>query len=126
VQDHCEALLRVFEQGKAGETYNIGGGEELTNVEIVRTLCALLDEKLGRQPGSAEVFITFVKDRPGHDFRYAIDATKISTELNWQPRFTFKQALNFTVDWYLANMEWVNGIRSGEYRQWLEKNYNER
>ncbi|MEA3548070.1 MAG: dTDP-glucose 4,6-dehydratase [Thermodesulfobacteriota bacterium] len=126
VQDHCEALLRVFEQGKAGETYNIGGGEELTNIEIVRTLCALLDEKLGRQPGSSEALIAFVKDRPGHDFRYAIDATKISTDLNWQPRFTFKQAINSTVDWYLANMEWINGIRSGEYRQWLEKNYNER
>ena len=126
VQDHCEALLRVFEQGKAGETYNVGGGEELTNIEIVRTLCALLDEKLDRQPGSSEALITFVKDRPGHDFRYAIDATKISTELNWQPRFTFKQAITSTVDWYLANMEWVNGIRSGEYRQWLEKNYNER
>lgn len=126
VLDHCEALLRVFEKGQPSSTYNIGGGEELTNIEIVRMLCALLDEKLERAPSTSEGLITFVKDRPGHDFRYAIDASKISNELDWQPKYTFKDALRSTVDWYLANMQWVESIRSGEYRKWLEINYEKR
>jgi len=126
VLDHCAALLRVFEEGTAGQTYNIGGGAERSNLDIARQLCRILDEKRGRSAGAAESLITFVKDRPGHDFRYAIDATKISRELDWKPRYSFAEALSGTVDWYLANMAWVDSVRSGAYRQWLELNYEKR
>ncbi|MEW6520293.1 MAG: dTDP-glucose 4,6-dehydratase [Thermodesulfobacteriota bacterium] len=126
VLDHCDALLRVFEQGTAGQTYNIGGGAERSNLDIVKQLCRILDEKRGRAAGSSESLITFVKDRPGHDFRYAIDATKINRELGWQPRHSFAEALGNTVNWYLANMDWVESVRSGAYRHWLELNYQKR
>lgn len=126
VLDHCEALLRVFEKGVSGETYNIGGGAERTNLQIVKQLCAILDRKLNRQQGSSESLITYVKDRPGHDFRYAIDAAKISKELNWQPQYSFEDALENTVDWYLDNSSWVSSVHSGEYRKWLEINYDKR
>ncbi len=126
VLDHCQALLRVFEQGEPGQTYNIGGGQESANIDIVRKICAMVDNRLGRAPGTSEELITFVKDRPGHDFRYAINAAKISRELNWQPAYTFDSALRNTVDWYLNNMEWVKAIRTGEYRNWLELNYKQR
>jgi dTDP-glucose 4,6-dehydratase len=126
VLDHCEALLKVFEKGSPGETYNIGGGAERTNLQIVKQLCTILDRKLNKQQGSSESLITYVKDRPGHDFRYAIDATKISNELNWQPRYSFEEALENTVDWYLHNSSWVTSVRSGEYRKWLEINYDKR
>ena len=126
VLDHCEALLRVFEQGESGQTYNIGGGQELTNIDIVRQICTIVDDRLHREPGTSEELITFVRDRPGHDFRYAINAEKISRELNWQPGYTFHEALESTIDWYLENREWVDSVRSGEYRKWLELNYKER
>ena len=126
VLDHCEALLQVFEKGSLGETYNIGGGAERSNLQIVKKICAILDGKLNRQQGSSESLITFVKDRPGHDFRYAIDATKISSELGWQPQYSFEDALEKTVDWYLNNSTWVESVRSGEYRKWLELNYERR
>ncbi|MEW6290665.1 MAG: dTDP-glucose 4,6-dehydratase [Thermodesulfobacteriota bacterium] len=126
VLDHCAALLRVFEEGTGGQTYNIGGGAERPNLDIARQLCRIMDEKLGRAPGSSESLITFVKDRPGHDFRYAIDAAKINRELGWKPRYSFEEAINGTVDWYLANMAWVDSVRSGAYRQWLEFNYEKR
>lgn len=126
VLDHCDALLRVFEKGAPGETYNIGGGAERSNIQIVEILCAILNRKLNRQEGSSESLITYVKDRPGHDFRYAIDATKISKELGWQPQHSFEDALENTVDWYLNNASWVASVRSGEYRKWLELNYEKR
>jgi dTDP-glucose 4,6-dehydratase len=126
VLDHCSALLRVFEKGAAGQTYNIGGGTEQSNIDIVRQLCRIMDKKLGRTTGTAESLIAFVTDRPGHDFRYAIDAAKIKEELDWQPQYSFAEALSGTVDWYLANMAWVDSVRSGAYRQWLELNYDKR
>jgi len=127
VIDHCEALLTVLEKGEPGETYNIGGGAERKNIDVVRQLCNILDQRLGRK-GSARSnqLIKFVSDRPGHDRRYAIDAGKIRQELGWQPRFQFEQALAETVDWYLSNRQWVASVRSGEYRKWLETNYGRR
>jgi dTDP-glucose 4,6-dehydratase len=127
VGDHCQALVEVFERGRPGETYNIGGGTELENISIVRRLCDVMDERLslsGNQ--SSRRLIQFVKDRPGHDRRYAIDATKIREELGWTPQYRFEEALDETVDWYLSHMEWVDFVRSGEYREWIDKNYRNR
>lgn len=126
VLDHCQALLRVFEKGRPGETYNIGGGAERTTLQIVKELCRIIDARQGKPAGTSEALITFVADRPGHDFRYAIDASKIKRELGWQPEHSFSVALEATVDWYLCQQEWVEGVKSGEYRQWLELNYETR
>ena len=127
VIDHCDALIRVFEQGKPGETYNIGGGAERQNIEIVYLLCDLMDKRLGRSGSkSSRNLIHFVTDRPGHDFRYAIDSTKIQQELDWSPNHRFEEALEATVDWYMNHMDWVNSVRSGEYRKWIEINYQGR
>jgi dTDP-glucose 4,6-dehydratase len=126
VLDHCQALLRVFEKGRPGETYNIGGGAERTTLQIVKELCRIIDARQGKSAGTSEALITFVTDRPGHDFRYAIDASKIKKELGWQPEHSFSVALEATVDWYLAQQEWVAGVKSGEYRLWLELNYETR
>jgi dTDP-glucose 4,6-dehydratase len=126
VKDHCEALLTVFENGRPGETYNIGGGAERENIQIVHQLCELMDRKLGRAEGSSGRLIEFVKDRPGHDRRYAIDASKIKRELGWTPKHNFEAALEQTVEWYLAGMEWVNSVRSGDYRKWIQTNYGDR
>ena len=124
VVDHCHALLRVLEAGRPGETYGIGASAERENIEVVRMLCDLLAPRLGRTGSeSSERLIRFVTDRPGHDWRYATDATKIRTELGWEPQYRFEEALEDTVDWYLANMDWVNGVRSGEYRKWIELQY---
>ncbi len=127
VVDHCDGLLRVLEQGEPGETYNIGGGAERQNIVVVHLLCDLLDARLQRPKSkSSRRLIQFVSDRPGHDRRYAIDASKIKRELGWSPAHDFEEALEATVDWYLDNMDWVEFVRSGEYRKWIEINYGER
>lgn len=127
VEDHCSAIWKVFCDGRDGETYNVGGGAERKNIEIVHLLCDLVDKKLGRSGGaSSRNLIEYVKDRPGHDFRYAIDASKLKNELGWEPSYIFEEALEKTVDWYLANMEWVDNVRSGAYREWLDQNYGGR
>ena len=127
VEDHCEALVKVFEKGRPGETYNIGGGTELENIRIVHRLCDAMDERLKLSGGpSSRRLIHFVTDRPGHDRRYAIDATKIREELGWVPKHGFDEALEKTVGWYLDHMDWVNSVRSGEYRDWIAKNYGDR
>jgi dTDP-glucose 4,6-dehydratase len=127
VIDHCDALIRVLEQGKPGETYNIGGGAERQNIEVVNLLCDLFDSRLDRSTEKASRrLIRFVTDRPGHDRRYAIDASKIRRELGWSPAHNFEEALEATVDWYVNNMDWVELVRSGEYRKWIEINYGER
>jgi dTDP-glucose 4,6-dehydratase len=124
VVDHCEALTAVLERGAPGETYCIGGGAERRNIEVVHEVCRLLDARLGRS--GSERLIRLVADRLGHDRRYAIDAAKIGRELGWKPRFEFEEALARTVDWYLANQDWVAAVRSGEYRQWIDTHYQHR
>jgi len=124
VGDHCTAIRLALGKGRPGETYNVGGNNERANIDVVRTICRILDElrpATGRMP--YESLITFVADRPGHDRRYAIDATKSSKELGWKPAETFESGIRKTVRWYLDNPEWVRGIVSGEYRKWVEKNY---
>jgi len=125
VDDHCEAIRMVLSKGKTGETYNIGGRDEKPNIEVVKVLCAILDEL---RPADAvvphEKLITYVKDRPGHDRRYAIDAGKIERELGWKPRETFQSGLRKTVEWYLAHEEWVRDVASGNYRQWIAMHYS--
>ena len=127
VIDHCDALIRVLEQGRPGETYNIGGDAERQNIEVVNLLCQLFDFRLDRSAEKAsQRLIRFVTDRPGHDRRYAIDASKIKRELGWSPAHDFEESLAATVDWYLHNLDWVELVRSGEYRKWIEINYEDR
>jgi dTDP-glucose 4,6-dehydratase len=127
VQDHCEALVTVLEQGTPGESYNIGGNSERQNLEVVHSLCEILDQHLQKKPGqTSRNSIDFVADRPGHDRRYAIDATKIKRELGWTPKHRFEEALEATVDWYLNNLNWVESVRSGKYLEWIEQNYGNR
>jgi dTDP-glucose 4,6-dehydratase len=124
VKDHCSAIRRVLEAGRIGETYNVGGWNEKTNMEVVHTICALLDELSPREDGKFyKDQITFVKDRPGHDRRYAIDASKIERELGWKPAETFETGIRKTVEWYLANQDWVQNVTSGAYREWIDKQY---
>lgn len=124
VKDHCQAICRVLESGRLGETYNIGGWNEKANLDVVYTLCDILDQEQPRADGiSYREQITFVKDRPGHDRRYAIDATKLERELGWKPAETFETGIRKTVRWYLDNQEWVNNITSGNYRDWVSKQY---
>jgi dTDP-glucose 4,6-dehydratase len=125
VEDHCRAIRRVLEAGRIGETYNIGGGSQQVNLDVVRTLCSQLDTLLPRSDGNSyQKQITFVKDRPGHDRRYAIDATKIDRELGWKPAETFETGIQKTVRWYLANQPWVKNVTSGAYRSWVERQYH--
>jgi len=123
VGDHCSAIREVLAHGKPGETYNIGGWNEKTNLEVVHTLCALLDELSPKAAGSFRDQITFVTDRPGHDRRYAIDARKLESELGWKPAETFESGLRKSVNWYLDNQDWVHEVVSGEYREWVSKQY---
>ncbi len=116
VIDHANAIDAIFHNGKVGETYNIGGSNEWTNINLIKLLCKIMDEKLNRPVGTSEKLITFVKDRAGHDFRYAIDSTKLQQELNWAPSVTFDKGLRLTVEWYLDNETWLNNIISGKYR----------
>lgn len=125
VEDHAAAIDLVFHQGKNLETYNIGGFNEWTNIDLIKLLCRQMDEKLGREPGQSERLITYVKDRPGHDRRYAIDATKINTELGWQPSVTFEEGLGKTIDWYLNNREWLDNVTSGEYQNYYKEQYQQ-
>jgi dTDP-glucose 4,6-dehydratase len=123
VKDHCSGIRRVLEAGKPGETYNIGGCNEKPNLDIVHAVCALLDELRPRKSGSYREQVIFIKDRPGHDRRYAIDAGKIMQELGWKPAETFETGIRKTVQWYLDNPEWVTHVQSGAYRQWVETQY---
>ena len=124
VEDHCKAIMRVLQDGRLGETYNVGGWNEKPNIEVVRTLCALLDELQPRADGQSYASqMTFVKDRPGHDRRYAIDARKLERELGWRPEETFETGLRKTVQWYLAHADWVEEVTSGSYRAWIGQNY---
>lgn len=124
VKDHAVAIDLVYHQGKNHETYNIGGFNEWQNIDLVRLLCQKMDEKLGRAQGESAQLITYVKDRPGHDLRYAIDATKINSELGWKPSVTFEEGLSQTIDWYLQNEEWLKSVTSGAYQQYYEKQYS--
>jgi len=123
VVDHAAAIDLVYHQGRNAETYNIGGFNEWQNIELVKLLCTKMDEKLGREPGTSAQLITYIKDRPGHDRRYAIDATKINKELGWYPSVTFEEGLSKTIDWYLENQEWLNDITSGVYQKYYETQY---
>jgi dTDP-glucose 4,6-dehydratase len=125
VGDHCSAIREVLAKGKLGETYNIGGWNEKANIDVVKTICAILDELKPRADGKSYVEqITYVKDRPGHDRRYAIDASKVERELGWRPTETFDTGIRKTVQWYLDNPAWVDGVVSGSYRDWLQKQYS--
>ena len=126
VEDHVRAIDTIFHNGKIGETYNIGGHNEWTNIALVKELCKQMDEKLGRKPGESAELITYVKDRAGHDLRYAIDATKLKNELGWMPSLQFEEGLSKTIDWYLNNQEWLNAITSGNYQNYYEQQYHSR
>lgn len=124
VIDHAKAIHQIFNDAKTGETYNIGGFNEWQNIDLVKELIKQMDEKLGNPAGHSEKLITYVKDRPGHDKRYAIDATKLNSELGWKPSVTFEQGLGKTIDWFLENKEWLENVTSGDYQKYYEKQYN--
>jgi dTDP-glucose 4,6-dehydratase len=123
VEDHAGAIDQIFHNGKIGETYNIGGFNEWKNIDIVKLLCAIMDKKLGRDKGTSEQLITYVTDRAGHDMRYAIDASKIKSELGWEPSLQFEEGLEKTVDWYLQNENWLNNVTSGHYQEYYTQQY---
>ncbi len=123
VEDHVKAIDTIFHNGKPGETYNIGGHNEWKNIDIIKELCRQMDQKLDREKGTSEKLITFVKDRAGHDMRYAIDATKLKKELGWLPSLQFEEGLSKTIDWYLNNSEWLNDVTTGAYKNYYEEQY---
>lgn len=126
VEDHAKAIDLIFHKGADGETYNIGGNNEWQNIKLIKKLCEIMDRKLGRETGESEKLITYVKDRAGHDLRYAIDATKIKNELGWEPTIKFTEGFESTVDWYLSNEEWLNNVTSGDYQKYYEEQYVKR
>jgi len=126
VEDHARAIDIIYHKGKVGETYNIGGNNEWKNIDLIHAMCKLMDEKLGRESGTSAKLITYVKDRAGHDFRYAIDSTKLMTELGWKPSVNFEQGLDKTIDWYLSNQEWLENVTSGAYRNYYQTQYSGR
>ncbi|TGU71090.1 dTDP-glucose 4,6-dehydratase [Geomonas terrae] len=125
VKDHSAAIERVLKSGKPGEIFNVGGNNEWKNIDIVKLVCDLMDERLGRTPGESRGLITFVKDRKGHDRRYAIDASKLKRDLGWEPSYTFERGIAETIDWYLANQAWVEEVASGAYREYYEMQYGQ-
>jgi len=126
VEDHANAIDVIFHKGKIGDTYNIGGNNEWTNIDLVRLLCKIMDKKLGRKTGESEKLITYVKDRAGHDLRYAIDSSKLQKELGWRPSLQFEEGLEKTVEWYLSNEEWLKNVTSGEYQKYYNNQYVKR
>ena len=126
VNDHARAIDVIFHTAKIGETYNIGGHNEWTNIDLIKKLCEIMDTKLGRPQGTSAQLITYVSDRAGHDMRYAIDASKLERELGWTPSLQFDEGLEKTVDWYLANEEWLDNVTSGNYQSYYEKQYTDR
>jgi len=123
VEDHASAIDEIYHKGKNGETYNIGGHNEWKNIDLILLLCKIMDKKLGRQDGESAKLISYVKDRAGHDLRYAIDSTKLQNELGWKPSLQFEEGLEKTVDWYLENSEWLNNVTSGDYQKYYEGQY---
>ena len=123
VEDHANAIDVIFNKGKIGETYNIGGNNEWTNIDLIKVLCKVMDNKLGREEGTSEKLITFVKDRAGHDLRYAIDSSKLQKELGWKPSLQFEEGIEKTIDWYLNNQEWLDNVTSGEYKKYYKEMY---
>ena len=126
VVDHARAIDVIFSEGKHGDTYNIGGINEWTNIDLIRVMCSVMDRKLDREPGTSESLITFVKDRAGHDMRYAIDSSKLMKELNWKPSLQFEEGIEKTIDWYLENEKWMNNVLDGTYEKYYNKQYEER
>ncbi len=126
VEDHAAAIDLIFHTGKPGQTYNIGGNNEWKNIDLIKLLCRIMDRKLNRAEGSSKKLITFVKDRPGHDLRYAIDSSKVKKDIGWEPTVNFEEGLERTVDWYLANSEWLNNVISGEYEKYYNSMYSGR
>ena len=126
VVDHARAIDVIFHKGEIGETYNIGGFNEWTNIDLIKVMCRKMDEKLGREKGESEKLITYVKDRAGHDLRYAIDATKIKRELGWEPSLQFEEGIEKTIDWYLENTDWLENVTSGDYKKYYEEQYVKR
>ena len=123
VEDHAKAIEIIFHKGRNGETYNIGGNNEWKNIDLVKLLCGQMDEKLKNSEGTSEQLITYVTDRAGHDFRYAIDSSKLMNELGWNPSVTFEQGLSKTIDWYLTNKTWLEHVTSGAYQKYYEQMY---
>jgi dTDP-glucose 4,6-dehydratase len=126
VEDHARAIDLIFHKAKTGTTYNIGGHNEWTNIDLIKALCKVMDQKLDREEGSSEKLITYVTDRAGHDLRYAIDATKLKNDLGWEPSLQFEEGLEKTVDWYLENETWLNNVTSGNYQHYYQEQYQNR